>query len=296
MSTQVEGLGPVSGSPGVDVTIEPEPKAPKRRGRGVQLFAIAWLGLICIAALVAPLLPMAPYDALTGDVALAPGFQPEFLGTDYIGRSHLSRIIWGARVSLLVGLFATLTGAIVGGALGIVSGYYRGWMDRIGNISVNSMLAFPNLVFLLALAAVLPRSLTSLTFALAFTTVPLFARVARANTLSYREREFVMASNSMGATNLRIIMTDILPNVIPVVMSYSLIIAADIMVVEGSLSFLGFGVAPPQPSWGGMVASGQSFLHRAPWLVFVPAGFFLITIYSLHVLGDRVREKITVRR
>lgn len=259
------------------------------------LLALVWLSVILVLALTAPILPIADPGSTSADVRLRPGFRlDEPLGTDHLGRSLLSRVLHGARVSLFVGLGASALAMVFGTALGVVSGYFRGRVEWVIDVLTTSAMAFPPLIFLIALASVLKPSTWSLTLSLAALGVPLYARVARANTLVIAEREFVVAARSMGAGRFRILAREILPNVQLPVLSYSLVAAAALIVAEGSLSFLGLGVRPPQPSWGGMIAAARPDMDTDPHLVVTPAAFFFLTVFSLNVIGDWARGRLGV--
>ncbi|HMG42871.1 MAG TPA: ABC transporter permease [Acidimicrobiales bacterium] len=283
--------------------VAPDPSAPtsppgagrRRRSRRLGLWlAVTWLVVIVLAALLADLLPLKSYSELTGVAAQRPGFRGELLGTDLLGRSMLSRVVYGARASLAVSLGAVLIGAVVGGLVGLVAGFYRGGFDHVVTTLVNSVLAFPPLVFLMAIAATVGANLVSLVIGLAVLTIPTFTRLARANSSTFAEREFVLAARSMGVRNPRILLREVLPNVVPVLLSYMSLLLAVLIIAEGSLSFLGLGVPPPTPSWGGMIAAGRQHLADAPHLVFVPGVAMFLTVFSLNVVGDRVRSHFDI--
>lgn len=263
------------------------------RSRGLLFwFAVAWLVLIVLAAASAQWLPIASYRELVGQPAAAPGGTLDTaLGTDALGRSVLSRLIFGAQVSLLVGTVATLVAFAVGTVLGLLAGYLRGWVDGVISYVADAMLAFPPLVLLLALAAVLQPSIKTLLVSLTIIVIPTFVRLARANAMAWSSREFVRAAQNMGAPPLRVMFREILPNLLPTLAAYLPIIVATLIVAEGSASFLGFGVPSPMPSWGGMISDGKDDLTYAPLLVFLPAGAIFLSVFSLNVVGDRMRAK-----
>jgi len=279
----------------VGVESEPTPTVRRKRRRrdvGALLGAI-WLGLIVLAAIFAAILPLPAPDAIGDRFSLAP-FESatHLLGTDQLGRDQLSRAVYGARVSLSVAIGATLLGLVVGTVGGMLAGYYRKAADTAFEIVTNVLLAFPPLIFLIALVAALRPSITTLAAGLALVAVPTFARIARANTIAFADREFVTAARAMGATDLRILGREVLPNVMLPVMSFALVVAAALVVAEGSLSFLGLGVPPPAPSWGGMIASGREELYDHAHLVLVPGLFFFLTVFSLNRVGDWARGRV----
>jgi peptide/nickel transport system permease protein len=267
--------------------------APRRHRPWLVVAAAACLGLLCVLAITADWLPLRdPAEIGSLDqLNQTPGFHADPLGTDDLGRSELSRLVFGARVSIVVGVGAALASIIVGGAIGLFAGYFRGWPDSIIDVVLNALLAFPPLILLVALAAVLRPSLETLTFALAFLGVPLAARVARANTVAVVQRDYVTASRALGASHARIIVREILPNVVLPLLSLTLVAVAALMVAEGSLSYLGLGIPPPDPSWGGMVSSAFPKMSQYPHEVFVPAIAFFLTVASLNLVGDWFRGK-----
>lgn len=269
----------------------------RTRPRILLWFATGWLVLVTFFAIAAPYLPLRAYGEIGSEIKLRPGFRwHEILGTDNLGRSEISRIINGARVSLGVGLGAMLFGVIIGSIIGITAGYFRGKTDSVLLVILDAILAFPPLILLLALVSVLKPSLRNLILGLGLISIPTFGRIARANTLVIARREFVLASRVMGANHFRVLTREVLPNVLLPVLSFAFILVASLIVAEGSLSFLGLGVPPPQPSWGGMIAAGQPNLATDPHLVFVPAIFLFLTVFSFNTVGDRVRAKFDTKQ
>jgi peptide/nickel transport system permease protein len=271
-------------------------EAPRRRPPWLVVLAAGWILLFALLAVFASVLPLRNPKQIGTTLSQAPGLRAEFLGTDDLGRSELSRIVYGARVSLAIGLGATLGAMAVGLALGTIAGYFRGLAESTIDVVTTTMLAFPPLIFLMALTSVLAANLRSLVLILGLLGVPLFTRIARASTISYANRDFVLAARSMGATNRRVLLREIAPNVLLPVVSFGLVSAAVVIVAEGSLSFLGLGIRAPQASWGGMVAAGKQYMSQHPHLVFVPAAAFIGTVFSLNVLGDWARARFSQGR
>ncbi len=272
----------------------PGPSRRRFTAQGRFFLAVAggWLGLMVLLALLGPLLPLPEVGETVGPPAQPPGLRwPEPLGTDSIGRSTLARVVGGARVSLLVGGAATLIGAVVGGLLGLLAAYLRGKLEAVVDTLTDSVLAFPPLLLLLALAAVMRPSITTLTVSLGLLTVPAFIRIMKANAIAAQSREYVLAARALGASNSRIIFRELLPNTAAAVLAFAVVQMAVLIVAEGSLSFLGLGVPAPTPSWGGMIAAGRDRLDAAPSLVFVPGLFFVLTVFSLNTLGEHLRRK-----
>lgn len=263
----------------------------RRRDIGAVLGAI-WIGLVAVAAITASWLPLPDPSALSDQLSARPGLGEHPLGTDALGRDVLSRIVFGARISLSVAIGATTLGMIVGVTLGMIAGYFRGRVDAVVSMIINFILAYPPLILLIALVAALRPSLTTLVLGLALLGVPNFGRIARANTIAYADREFVTAAKALGAGPARILVRELLANVMLPVMSLALVIMATLVVAEGSLSFLGLGVPPPTPSWGGMLSAGRESLADHPHLVLIPSVFFFLTVYAFNRLGDWARGRV----
>ena len=262
----------------------------KRRRVGVLFVsAVAWIVLITLAAALAEALPiMSPTD-MDMLARREPPSAQHWLGTDQLGRDELARLIWGGRISLTVGLLAPVIGLTAGGCLGMLAGYFRGRFETLTVGGVDVLLAFPPLVFALAVTAYLGNSVLNLTIVIGVLGIPAFTRVARAVTLSLSQREFVVAARALGATHSRILLRELLPNVALPLLAFFLLGVAVTIVVEGALSFLGLGVPPPAPSWGSMIGEGRESLDIAPWLSFLPALFMFLTVLSFNIVGDTLR-------
>lgn len=214
------------------------------------ILSCAWLAVLITMALLAPLMPLAEHEDTAKTLTSASYAQPSLfsthpLGTNNFGLDLLARSIYGARYSLAVALSAVLLGMIVGGAIGIVAGYFGGKIDRIVGVLTNSLLAVPSLILLIALASVLEPNLRNISFALSILAIPTMARIARANTLVFSQREFVLAARAMGATRLRVMLREIAPNVALPLASMGMVLISAMIVAEASLSFLGLGIQPP---------------------------------------------------
>jgi peptide/nickel transport system permease protein len=256
---------------------------------------LAWIGMALLAAMVmtalfAPLL--APHDPLEQDIIarLEPPSAEFWLGTDSFGRDVLSRLIYGARISLAVGFIAVLIAMLVGTTIGVVSGYIGGAVDQIVMGVLDVMLSFPTLLLGLMIAAMLGASLQNLIIAIAVTEIAPFARVARAPTISLKQRDFVEASRAYGSGPLRIMFRHILPNMISDVVVVSSLWMASAIRTEASLSFIGLGVPPPAATWGGMIREGFENILDAWWLAVFPSIAILITVLALNLLGDALRD------
>jgi peptide/nickel transport system permease protein len=261
----------------------------RRLASGLFLAALGWIALIALAAIFADILPIVSPTDMDMLGKRAPPSAEHLLGTDHLGRDMLSRLIHGARISLTVGLLAPVIGLVIGGTLGMLAGYFGGRLEALTVGGVDVLLAFPPLVFALAVTAYLGQSVLNLTLVIGVLGIPAFTRVARAVTLSLAQREFVVAARALGATHTRILLRELLPNVALPLLAFFLLGVAVTIVVEGALSFLGLGVPPPAPSWGSMIGEGRESLDIAPWLAFLPAGFMFATVLAFNIIGDTLR-------
>lgn len=251
--------------------------------------------LVVIAAIFAPLI--APYDPVKQDImSLLQGpSSSHWLGTDEIGRDTLSRVIYGSRVSLMVGVIAVTISLFVGATLGLIAGYGRGLIDTVIMQLMDGLLAFPALVLALAITAMLGPSLNNAMIAIGVTGIPAFARLVRGQVLSLRDLEYVQAARSIGASHQRIVMKHILPNTMaPIIVQTSIAIPAAIL-AEAGLSFLGLGIQPPTPSWGAMLNTARGYIQMTPWLAIVPGAAIFITVLAFNFLGDAVRDTLDPR-
>lgn len=261
-------------------------------------FAAAWLILLAAAALLAPWLPLGESRDVSATL-YEPTFLPPFkygdhlLGTNGYGLDLLSRSIYGARASLTISLLAVTIGLIVGGVIGVIAGFYQKMTDTAVGVFTNALLSVPPLILLIVLSTVLDPKVRNVAFALAVLTIPTMIRLARANTISYSQREFVLASRAIGATRPRIMLRELVPNVLPPMMSMSVLVISGLIVAEASLSFLGLGISPPAPTWGNMVAEVQAgtTLEDHPFILLVPGTFLFLTVFSFNLLGEKAQKR-----
>jgi len=228
--------------------------------------------------------------------AQEPPFSPgHWLGTDPVGVDVFAMLVYGGQVAFEVGFAVTAIGMVIGGLIGLAAGYFGGWTDTILSRIIDVLIAFPALVLALAVAEVLQPSELHLIWALSVFSVPAFARVTRGSTLVVRQLPFIQAARLSGTRSWRIILKHVLPNVIPGIISFSLIGVGIVVILEGALDFLGLGIQQPKPSWGAMIARGQTVLTATPEYVLIPSIVLLIFVMALNLLGDALRERWGVR-
>jgi peptide/nickel transport system permease protein len=285
------------------VVMESSPAGARRGRRTWQRFThsrSALIGgsvllLIILIALAAPLL--SPYDPIKTNQRLSLG-QPSLdhlMGTDRFGRDIFSRVLWAGQTSLPIGLVSVAIGVLFGVSVGLLAGYYGGWLDAICMRIVDLLLAFPGILLALAIIAILGGSLTNLMIAVGISAIPDYVRITRGTVLSVKEREFVLAARVVGARGPAIIVRHILPNVLaPLIVLATLGMAAAI-ITGSALSFLGLGIKPPTPEWGNMLAEGREFLQHAPWVAFFPGAAIMLTVLSINLLGDGLRDVLDPR-
>ena len=260
-------------------------------------FALVWITAVFLASILANVLPLQNpnfqnYSALSQGPSTA-----HWLGTDDLGRDLLARLIFGSRVSLIVGFCGVAIGLIVGGTAGLVSGYKGGKLDVALNAGSFIILAFPAIVAVIAIVTFWGASLFHITIILGLATIPLMFRVIRATSLSFAQRDFVIAAKTMGATDTRVVLREILPNVIPVMVTFSLISVAGLIVIEGTLAFLGLSVNLPTPSWCNLINEGtaNNALSTDPYIMMWPALAMFLLLWSINLIGDRLRQRFDIR-
>ncbi len=261
------------------------------RGRFSFYAACSWLALLLFGAVTASLwpLPFAPDQIDSEQLAALPG-EAHLLGTDAMGRDLAIRLLFGARVSLTIGICAPLLGLGVGLLLGMPAALYRGWVERVIMTITDVLLAFPTLVFLLVFTALLGPSLTTITMGMGLLIAPRFIRVVRSATLTIVQREFVLAARICGARDITIMTGEILPNIMGTLLPYTLIVAGFVIIAEGGLGFLGLSVPSPAASWGGMLAAGRDTLEQAPHVAMIPMSVIFLTVLSINLIGERLRR------
>ncbi|MCC6178554.1 MAG: ABC transporter permease [Chloroflexi bacterium] len=279
-----------------------EPVARRRRSvfprHPAALFGLAILALVVFAAIFAPVL--APFDPNVQDVTLRlrpplqPG-SPYLLGTDQVGRDVLSRIIYGTRIALIVGLTAVAISGAIGIALGLVSGFYGGIVDDLIGWIANVELAFPFILLAIAVVAAIGPGLVNLIIVLSIVAWVVYARIVRAEVLAVRDLEYVQAARVIGVGDVRLLVRHILPNVLTPVIVIATFEVARMIIAEASLSFLSLGVEPSIPSWGSMLADGRQYLATAWWIATFPGLGIMLTVLAINLVGDWLRDMLDPR-
>ncbi|HLI69374.1 MAG TPA: ABC transporter permease [Ktedonobacteraceae bacterium] len=258
-----------------------------------------WFGVVLLlfvlAAIFAP--QISPYDPLAYHPAIVeqPPSWAHLLGTDSLGRDQLSRVIYGTRISLSIGFISILMGGLGGVALGMLAAYFKGWVDQMVTIIVDALLAFPSLVLALAIVASLEPSLINVAIALAIVRVPIYARLARGQTLQVASQDYILAARSTGTPTPKILVRHILPNIFSPLLVQATISISFAILDESVLSFLGLGAQPPTPEWGSMITDAQSFIFSDPWMMLGPALAIVLVLLSLNLFGDALRDRLDPR-
>lgn len=257
----------------------------------------SWVGLVIVVAVIlaavfAPII--APHDPLEQNILsrLQPPHDDYYLGTDYFGRDILSRLLYGARISLVIGVASTVIALVLGSLIGILAGWYGGKFDVVVMQTMDILLAFPSLILGLILVAMLGPSMENITIAIALTSIPSFARIARAPTISVKERDYIEAGRALAFSDVRIMAGHILPNIFPEILVMGSLWLANAIRTEASLAFIGLGVKPPTATWGGMIREGFENILDSYWLVLAPSLAILIIVFALNILGDGLRDAI----
>ncbi|MGJ8588872.1 MAG: ABC transporter permease [Yoonia sp.] len=255
-------------------------------------------GIVCtfvVIALLAPFLPIpGPAETDWGAVRKAPS-AAHWLGTDELGRDILSRMIWGARASLLAGVVSVAIALAIGIPLGVLAGYCRGWTDAIISRITEALLAAPFLILAIALAAFLGPSLTNAMIAIGLSAVPIFIRLARAQTMLVVTEDYVEGAHAIGLSHPAIIGRYVLPNIVPPLLVQATLTIATAIIAEASLSFLGLGQQPPSPSWGSMLNTAKAFLEQAPWMALWPGIAIFLVVLGFNLFGDGLRDALDPR-
>lgn len=264
------------------------------RRRGAIVGGLVVLFFVAVAA-GAPL--FAPYDPIATNwllVRKAPSAL-HWMGTDEVGRDVLSRVVWGARASLMAGVISVAIGILVGVPVGLLAGYVGGWVDAALSRVTDAMLACPFLILAIALAAFLGPSLGNAMIAIGITATPIFIRLTRGQVLDVKVQDYIEAARAVGNPPIRIALRHVLPNIVPPILVQATLAIATAIIAEASLSFLGLGQQPPAPSWGSMLNNSQRFLEQAPWMAIYPGAAIFSVVLAFNLLGDGLRDALDPR-
>lgn len=289
------GLPEQAPPPALDTTLKRARRLPAFFRSPLAVAGLVILAVFLFAALAAPFI--APYDPNKQDLALRlrPPTGIHLLGTDQLGRDVLSRIIWGARISLSIGLAVVLSASLFGTLVGLIAGYFGGLADDVLMRTTDVFFAFPSLILAMAIAGALGPSLTTAMIAIAVVSWPIYARLVRSQVLVLREVEFVQAAESVGASGPRIIRKHILPNSLsPILVQASFDLGGAILIAAG-LSFIGFGAQPPLAEWGVMISEGRKYVTTQSWLPLFPGLAILFTVGAFNLIGDGLRDALDPR-
>jgi peptide/nickel transport system permease protein len=267
-----------------------------KEGGVIYKMAVVWLVLLGLGVLLQPILPGLhdPTQRLTGEPLTGPSLDHPF-GTTNLGKDVFAQVLKGGQISLYVALFGTFVGIVVGGMLGMLAGYFRGWVDSFVSLLVAVFLSIPALVLVTFIVAVRGQSLANVTLAVCILAIPALARIVRASTLQVAEREYVKAAEVMGASKMSILFREVLPNVMPTLLSFAFLTTGLILVAESALSFLGLSVEAPTITWGSIIAEGRVEFRDTPYMVFLPGLVLFLTVLSLNFVGDQLLKKFDIK-
>jgi peptide/nickel transport system permease protein len=269
---------------------------PRRSLRIAFWLASIWIVALAIVSFFADYMPFVQsYSAIDATALKQPPSLDHWFGTDNIGRDIFSRAIYGARISLTIAAVSIVVGLTIGAFLGLLAGFYRKGVDPVISTVMDVFLAFPALILALAIVTFRGQSEANVILALSILSIPPLTRIVRASTLVYANREFVLAARSLGAKTRRVLFREILPNVVPGMLSFALTGLAVLIIAEGALAFLGVSVPPPIPTWGKMIQEGRTDLDTAWWISLMPAAMMFVTILAFNTLGDVLAKRFDIR-
>lgn len=266
-----------------------------KRNRVAMMGAVIVLAMVVLAIFAPWLATHDPFQTSFMTIRKAPS-ATFWLGSDELGRDIYSRMLYGAQASLMAGVVSVAIAVVIGVPLGLISGYFGGWIDSIISRFTEALLAIPFLILAIALAAFLEPSLTNAMIAIGVSAAPRFIRLARGQVLAVRSEDYVQSSRALGASDTRIIVRHILPNIMPPLIVQATITIATAIIAEASLSFLGLGLQPPNPSWGSMLNTGKNFMTQAPWMSIFPGSAIFLVVLGFNLLGDGLRDALDPRQ
>ncbi|HIC64723.1 MAG: ABC transporter permease [Paracoccus sp. (in: a-proteobacteria)] len=267
----------------------------KLRGHRSAMFGAVLVGMFVLLALAAPILPVPDPAAVDWTAIRQPPSAAHWLGTDELGRDQLSRMIWGARASLMAGVVSVGIAIVIGVPLGIIAGYFGGWTDAVISRCTEALLAIPFLILAIALAAFLGPSLTNAMIAIGIAATPVFIRLTRGQAINVASEDYVESAHAIGLSTGVILRRYIFPNVLPPILVQATLTVASAIIAEASLSFLGLGQQPPAPSWGAMLNVAKGFMTQAPWMALWPGIAIFLVVLGFNLLGDGLRDALDPR-
>jgi peptide/nickel transport system permease protein len=267
----------------------------KLRANRSALFGFCIVSFFVVIALLAPILPIDDPTATSWSAVRKAPSLAHLMGTDEIGRDIFSRMIWGARASLIAGVISVLLAVALGVPFGLVAGYFGGWLDQVISRATDALLAMPFLILAVALAAFLGPSLTNAMIAIGLSAMPIFIRLTRGQVLSVKTEDYVEGARAVGLNDFAILLRYILPNVFAPVLVQATLTIATAIILEAALSFLGLGQQPPSPSWGSMLNVAKNFLTQAPWMAWWPGAAIFLVVLGFNLLGDGLRDALDPR-
>jgi peptide/nickel transport system permease protein len=262
----------------------------------VVRFSVAWLLIVVVFAVLGELNPLVgDPDARDADLINATPGWPNIFGNASFGQSVFDLVVVGARISIYVATMVTFIGIVVGGSMGLIAGYYKSWFDSLIRLIINTTLSVPALLLVIFIVTVRGRSLTNVILAVSLLAIPALARIVRASTLQVADRDYVKAAEVLGVGKGKILLQEVLPNVMPTMVSFAFLTTGIVLVAESSLAFLGLSVESPAITWGSIIAEGRDDFNEAPHVVFAPAIVLFLTVLSLNFVGDRLLKRYDIR-
>ncbi|MFP5487089.1 MAG: ABC transporter permease [Acidimicrobiia bacterium] len=283
-------------SPAAEAMLTSEAVPGKKPSNWTFRLAVGWLVLMAIMALVGTYLPFIadPNARDSSDIAQGPSWEHWF-GTASFGQDVFARVVEGSRISLFVGFMVTAIGILIGGALGLFAGYYKGWFDSIVRLVISVTLSIPALLLVIFIVSIRSRSLWNVILAVSLLAIPALARIVRASTLQVADRDYVKAAQVLGNKRLSILFREVLPNVMPTLVSFAFLTFGIILVAESSLSFLALSVEAPNITWGSIIGEGRIKFSDTPHMVFLPGAVLFLTVLSLNFVGDQLLKRFDIK-
>jgi peptide/nickel transport system permease protein len=281
---------------GAAVAADAAADVTRKQGNWAFRFALGWLIVVVVVSVLGELLPFVsdPNERDASSISQGPSWSHPF-GTASFGQDVFSRVVIGGRISLLVGFAVTVIGIVLGGVLGLLAGYLRGWFDSVVRVIISVTLAIPALLLVIFIVAIRSQSLGTVIIAVSLLAIPALARIVRGSTLQVADRDFVKAAQVLGVKKLSILVREVLPNVMPTLVSFAFLTFGIVLVAESSLSFLGLSVEAPTITWGSIIGEGRIKFNETPHMVFLPGAVLFLTVLSLNFVGDQLLKRFDIK-